>query len=331
MSFEPWDPQISRWNQSLVILALWKREVRGYKRYVPDYSDRKAAIHHTSHDANIKVGLTAFKDFAPLSRDYSYQEAVKHLHDDFHKYHLRNYIPRVVGDYWKILNDPKMSCYTRCVPADAYYEEVLRDTPGFKHQALPHHKTRPKSPRIKPEKSERNNSGHNSGSSSDPSTLYTWANEVIVDNGGNDKVSLKPPRMDHLTLDELNDKVSLKPPRMNHLTLDEFAEVKRITDEVKDVRVGNPSRFYSVMREREVKSAQQIFAGFAEELKHGRPVGGMIPEWAAGVTTHDFSAKTLESKYDWYQARLINARLTRIFEIADSEFVSDGLSGQEPK
>ena len=85
------------------------------------------------------------------------------------------------------------------------------------------------------------------------------------------------------------------------------------------------------MREREVKSAQQIFAGFAEELKHGRPVGGMVPEWAAGVTTHDFSTKTLESKYDWYQAQLIYARVTRIVEIADSEFVSDGPSGQGPK
>jgi hypothetical protein len=225
ISFDPWDPQISRWNQRLVTLALWKREVRGYQRYVPDYSDRKAAIHRTSHDANIKVGLTAFKDFAQLSRDYySYQEAVKHLHDDFHKYHLRNYIPRVVGDYWKILNDPKMSCYTRCVPVDAYYEEVLRDTPGFKHQALPRHKARPRSPRIKSEKAERNNSGHNSGSSPDPSTPYTWANEVIVDDGGDDKVNLKSPRMDHLTLDEL-------------------AEVKRVADIVKDVRAGNPPKF----------------------------------------------------------------------------------------
>jgi hypothetical protein len=85
------------------------------------------------------------------------------------------------------------------------------------------------------------------------------------------------------------------------------------------------------MREREVKSAQQFFAGFAEELKHGRPVGGMIPEWATGVTTHDFSTKTLESKYDWYQAQLIYARVTRIVETANSEYVSDGPSGQGPK
>jgi len=224
MSFDPWDPQISRGNQRLVTLALWKREVRGHQRYVPDYSDHKASIHHTSHGANLKVGLTAFKDFAQLTLNYSYQEAVKHLHDDFHKYHIRNYIPRVVGDYWKILNDPKMSCYTRCVPVDAYYEEVLRDTPGFKYQALPRYRARPRSPIVKSEKSGRNNSGHNSGSSPDPSTLYTWANEVIVDVSGLDNA------------DYLN-------PRMDHLTLDEHAEVKRIADIVKDVRAGNPPKF----------------------------------------------------------------------------------------
>jgi hypothetical protein len=116
-----------------VRLVLWKREVRGYQRYIPDYSDCKAATYYTSHNANIKVGLTAYKDFAQVSQEWTYQEAVKHLHDDFHKYHLRNYIPRVVGDYWKIINDPKMSCHTRCIPVDAYYEEILRDTPGFKH------------------------------------------------------------------------------------------------------------------------------------------------------------------------------------------------------
>ncbi len=255
MDIDPWDPQISRWGQRLVTLALWKREVRGYQRYVPDYLDRKATIHHTSHDANIRVGFTAFKDFAQLSKEWTYQEAVKHTHDDFNKYHLRNYIPRVVGDYWKIINNPKMSCYTRCIPVDAYYEEVLRDTPAFKHQALPRRKARPKSPKIKSENSERITSRHNSGSSPDPSTLYTWADKVIVD-----------------------DKGSSKPPRMDHLTLDELAEVRRIADTVKDVRAGNPPRFYSEMREREVKSAEQIFSGFAEELRNGRPVGGMIPE-----------------------------------------------------
>ncbi len=75
LDIDPWDPQISRWGQRLVTLALWKREVRGYQ-------DRKAATHRTSHDANIRVGLTAFTDFAQLSQEWTYQEAVKHSHDD---------------------------------------------------------------------------------------------------------------------------------------------------------------------------------------------------------------------------------------------------------
>ncbi len=42
-------------------------------------------------------------------------------------------------------------------------------------------------------------------------------------------------------------KVSYKPHhiRMDHLPLDELAEVRRIDDIVKDVRAGNPPRFYS--------------------------------------------------------------------------------------
>jgi hypothetical protein len=52
----------------------------------------------------------------------------------------------------------------------------------------------------------------------------------------------------------VGDKVSSKPHRMDHLTLDELAEVRRIAEIVKDVRAGNPPRFYSAMREREVKA-----------------------------------------------------------------------------
>jgi hypothetical protein len=125
-------------------------------------------------------------------------------------------------------------------------------------------------------------------------------------------------------------KVSTKPHRMDHLTLDELAEVQRLADVVRDVRAGNPPRFCSAMREREVKAAAQIFTGFAEDLRNGKPVGGMIPEWATGVTTDDFSTRTLESKYDWHQAQLINARINRMVGIADDEYVSDGPSGQGP-
>ncbi len=130
-------------------------------------------------------------------------------------------------------------------------------------------------------------------------------------------------------------RVSARPLRMDHLSLDELAEVRRIPDIVRDVRARNLPRFYSAMREREVKAAAKIFSGFAEELRNGRPVGGMIPEWATGVTTEDFSTRTLESKYDFYQAELIDAaRITRIVEAgveSDLEDISDGPIGQVPK
>jgi hypothetical protein len=39
LSFDPWDLHITRSEQRLVILGLWKREVRKFQRYVPDYSE----------------------------------------------------------------------------------------------------------------------------------------------------------------------------------------------------------------------------------------------------------------------------------------------------
>jgi hypothetical protein len=107
LSFDPWDPNLTRWEQRLVILGLWKREVRKFQRYVPDYSDDKAASHRISHDGKIRVGVRATKDFVRIANSWSYEEGVNDLHDEYHKYHLRNYIPRVVGEYRKILNSPK--------------------------------------------------------------------------------------------------------------------------------------------------------------------------------------------------------------------------------
>jgi hypothetical protein len=118
LSFDPWDPQLTRWQQRLVILALWKREVRRFQRYVPDYFDNKAAGHRISHDGNIRVGMRALKDFVHISHNWSYEEGISDLHDEYHNYHLRNYIPRVLGEYWKNLNSSKLAAYTRCIPVD---------------------------------------------------------------------------------------------------------------------------------------------------------------------------------------------------------------------
>jgi hypothetical protein len=132
LSFDPWEPQLTRWQQRLVILALWKREVRRFQRYVPDCSDNKAAGRRISH----------VPEFVHISQNWTYEEGISDLHEEYHNYHLRNYIPRVLGEYRKILNSPKLAAYTRCIPVDCYYEEILRDTPGFKQQALPRHRAR---------------------------------------------------------------------------------------------------------------------------------------------------------------------------------------------
>jgi hypothetical protein len=49
--------------------------------------------------------MRAVKDFVNRSQNWNYEEGIRDLHDEFHKYHLRNYIPRVVGEYRKILNN----------------------------------------------------------------------------------------------------------------------------------------------------------------------------------------------------------------------------------
>ena len=186
LNFDPWDPNLTRWQQRLVILGLWKREVRKFQRYVPDYSDDKAAGHRISHDGNIRVGVRATKDFVRIANSWSYEDGVNDLHDEYHKYHLRNYIPRVVGEYKKILNSPKMAAYTRCIPVDCYYEEILKDSPGFKHQALPRFQARSKSPSRRTERTAQNtlsntlsSTSRNNSGSSEPNTLYTWADETI--------------------------------------------------------------------------------------------------------------------------------------------------------
>ncbi len=115
--------------------------------------------------------MKAAKDFVRIAHAWNYEEAVSDLHDEYHKYHLRNYIPRVMGEYRKILNSPKLAAYTRSIPVDCYYEEILRDTPGFKHQVLPRYRARSTSPIHRSEKAILNTLRNNSGSP-EPSALY---------------------------------------------------------------------------------------------------------------------------------------------------------------
>jgi hypothetical protein len=310
LNFDPWDPDLTRWQQRLVILGLWKREVRKAQRYVPDYSDDKAAGHRISHDGNIRVGVRATKDFVRIANSWSYEDGVNDLHDEYHKYHLRNYIPRVVGEYRKILNSPKMAAYTRCIPVDCYYEEILKDTPGFKHQALPRFRARSKSPSRRTERATQNtlsNISRNNSSSSELNTLYTWADETIGE-------------------------CEIKRYRMDLLSLDEIAEVERLAELVKLIRDGNPPGYYAAMRDAEVRGAGLYFStAVKNRLNNRKPYQGLTHTWAGGIHFTDFSAETLGFEYDAHQINLISARIYRITATAveeDDENISDGPSGQ---
>ncbi len=310
LNFDPWDPDLTRWQQRLVTLGLWKREVRKSQRYVPDYSDDKAAGHRISHDGNIRVGVRATKDFVRMANSWSYEDGVNDLHDEYHKYHLRNYIPRVVGEYKKILNSPKMAAYTRCIPVDCYYEEILKDTPGFKHQALPRFQARSNSPSRRTERAAQNtlsNTSRNNSGSSEPNTLYTWADETIGE-------------------------CEIKRYRMDMLSLDEIAEVERLADHIKAIRAGNPPGYYAAMRDTEVKGASLYFStAVKNRLSNRKPYQGLTQTWAAGIHFTDFSAETLVSEYDAHQISLISARIIRITATAienDDGNISDGPSGQ---
>jgi hypothetical protein len=55
------------------------------------------------------------------------------------------------------------------------------------------------------------------------------------------------------------------------------------------------------MREREIKGANLFYTEMRKEGRGYKPASGLIPAWASGVKTSDFSTKTLESTYDMHQ------------------------------
>jgi hypothetical protein len=106
-----------------VTVGLWKMELREKGRYVPDYPEAKASYYKIFHESNLKISMKASEVF---------NQMVKDLHDDYYKHQLRNHIPRVIGDYKMILNDPKMAAFSRCVPVDLYYRMTAIDSPGYR-------------------------------------------------------------------------------------------------------------------------------------------------------------------------------------------------------
>jgi hypothetical protein len=119
---------------------------------------------------------------------------------------------------------------------------------------------------------------------------------------------------------------------MERFFLDELEEVNGPAELVRSIRDGNPPGLYLLSNERkEVKDAIIIYSAMKKEGRGYKPASGLIPTWASGVDTSDFSTKTLESAFDLHQIELINARAVRITNTAvesDDENVSNGPSGQ---
>jgi hypothetical protein len=146
-------------DEAEVILKMWKAEVRRSSRYVPDYQDDKLNRHRITHDGNIKVGVKTRDDFNRSTTTWGYHQKVEEQHVGFIKFQQRNYIPRVVSNYWRILNDPPLAAFERCIPVSLYYWEICRDSPDYIYpgQHISSGTSRDNSTHIK---TSRNNSSH---------------------------------------------------------------------------------------------------------------------------------------------------------------------------
>ncbi len=217
VDFDPWGANLTAFQQGQVTIGLWKLELRKRERYVPDYPEDKAFHFHITHEANMKICVRAMDLFGKLTDRWDYNRCLHESQDDFEKFHLRNHIPRVVSNYWVILNEPRLAAFQRCIPLRHFYDESAQNTPGFQPTALPRHHPL----RIA---AERNSNSHNSmqfntsdrnsnafhtnrNSSSterssrslDPDPLYTWANEKFTQNRARRYVA------DRLSLEEIDE------------------------------------------------------------------------------------------------------------------------------
>ncbi len=92
-------------------LALWKRELRRRGRYVPYYSPEKLAYYQIEHERNIRFCMSGYEHFRKLTRNTGYSAWVAEEHDEYERLQTRNHIPREIGEYKNIINDPWDRCF----------------------------------------------------------------------------------------------------------------------------------------------------------------------------------------------------------------------------
>jgi hypothetical protein len=72
------------------------------------------------HVRNIRFCMLAYDQFRKLERNLGWQAWVDDKHVEFDRHQNRNHIPRTVGTYLDIINDPASAAFVRCIPVDFY-------------------------------------------------------------------------------------------------------------------------------------------------------------------------------------------------------------------
>ena len=310
LNYSPWERNLDRDKQAEVTLALWRRELRKIDRYVPDYGPEKLKSYNIEHERNIKFSMKAYERFRGQERYRSYTEWTEDRHDEYQPHQNRNHIPKTVGEYLDIINDPESAAFVRCIPIDYYYYQVACDTTGFITRQPNYHVSR-KGNSIAKSRKELNQSSahkisqtnyhqpHHGGNDTQVplSALYTWGDESLVD-------------------------VRPKKYSSEHLSLDEIAEVERLDTLVGQIRRRWPPGFYVALRDKEISNVKSLLSKGLE-----------IPKWAEGLASPEVCSMNAATrrKYDDHQMLLIHARIVRITNTAAAQGEEqdiDGPSGQ---
>jgi hypothetical protein len=270
LDFDHWGPGLTIEDEAEVTLKMWKAEVRRSSRYVPDYHESKLQRYNLTHDGNIKVGVKARDEFNRTTTTLTYFQKVEERHEGYIKFQQRNYIPRIVSKYWRILNDPPLAAFERCIPISLYYWEICRDSPGCippqlqsfnlghgssssNHSNHTNHRSaqvrssranstdqassRHNSSRSNHNKSascsrheSRNNSAWHTSSSTDRQNALRAPQEVEQDLA----------TLVNWTNEHVRDDDHQYPHRPDLMTLDDITEINRLTELIDNIRSGNP-------------------------------------------------------------------------------------------
>ena len=272
LSYSPWESDLDMDRQAEVTLALWKRELRKRDRYVPDYEPEKLKNYGIEHERNIRFSMQAYAQFRCQDKNLGITAWTEDKHGEYQPHQNRNHIPRTVGEYKSIINDPESAAFVRCIPVDYYYYQVASDTPGFVAFQTDHHKSHKGNNIAISRKGSKQSSAHrvshNTSSIEEGiddtqaslSALYTWGGESLVD--------VQPKRY-----------------ASEQLSLDETAEVERLDTLVGQIRRRWPPGFYVALRDKDINNA-----------RISQSQGHEVPKWAEGLAASELNSQHAEAR-----------------------------------